>query len=107
MPDSLELPGVLRAVVPLVRAGDAVVHEFVTRRLPRLAPVVGALDHLPEPAAGLRGIQPIRVSGRPLEVVNLPARKVETANVPLVALCVRGQNKRAFARAHEHSYSAH
>ena len=67
MPDALELPGVRRAVVPLVRAGDAVVDELVAHRLPRLAAVVRALDHLPEPAARLRRIQPIRVSGRSLE----------------------------------------
>ena len=79
MPDALELPGVLRAVVPLVRAGDAVVRELVADRLPRLAAVVGALDHLPEPAAGLRRIQPVRVGGRALEVVDLPAREVGAA----------------------------
>ena len=44
MPDALELPGVRRAVVPLVRAGHAVVDELVAHRLPGLAAVVGALD---------------------------------------------------------------
>ena len=52
MPDSLELPRVRRAVVPLVRAGVALVDELVAHRLPRLAAIVGALDQLPEPAAG-------------------------------------------------------
>ena len=47
MPDPLELPGMRRAVVPLVRAGDAVVDELVAHRLPGLAAVVGALDHCP------------------------------------------------------------
>src|SRR2546430_4833648 len=59
-----------RSVVPEVRARDAVIHELVAHRLPRLAAVVRALDHLPEPAGRLRGIQPIRVSGRSLEVVD-------------------------------------
>ena len=89
MPDALELPGVRRAVVPLVRAGDAVVDELVAHRLPRLAAVVGALDHLPEPAAGLRRVQPVRIDGRSLEVVDLPARKVRAADVPPFALAVR------------------
>ena len=40
MPDALELPGMRRAVVPLVRAGDAVVDELVADRLPGLAAVV-------------------------------------------------------------------
>ena len=95
MPDSLELPGVRRAVVPLVSAGVAVVHELVADRLPRLAAVVGALNHLPEPAAGLRRIQPVRVDGRALQVVDLPARKVGAADVPPLALAVRRQDERA------------
>ena len=107
MPDALELPGVRRAVVPLVRAGDAVVHELVAHRLPRLAAVVGALDQLPEPAAGLRRIQPIRVGGRSLEVVDLPARKVGAADVPPFALAVRRQDERALACANQYPYPAH
>ena len=35
MPDAFEFPGVRRAVVPLVGAGDAVVDEFVADGLPR------------------------------------------------------------------------
>ena len=107
MPDALELPGVRRAVVPLVRAGDAVVDELVAHRLPRLAAVVGALDHLPEPAAGLRRIQPVRVGGRALEVVDLPAGKVGAADVPPLALAVRRQDERALARPNQYPYSAH
>ena len=87
----------LRAVVPLVRAGDAVVDELVADRLPGLAAVVGALDHLPEPAAGLRRIEPVRVNGRAFEVIDLPARKVRAADVPLLALAVRGQDERALS----------
>src|SRR5262244_2974947 len=60
--------------------------------LPRLAPVVGALDLLPEPAAGLRRIQPMRVSGRALEVVDLPPAKVGATDTPPCALGVRRQN---------------
>ncbi len=69
MPDPRELRGVRRAVVPLVRGerlagfGRSGVTDLVAHRLPSRAAVVGALDHLPEPAAGLRRIQPIRVSG--------------------------------------------
>src|ERR1051326_459014 len=44
MPDARELPRVWGAVVPEVRAGNAVVHELVTDWLPRPAPVVGPLD---------------------------------------------------------------
>src|SRR3989454_4604626 len=75
MPDALELPGMLRAVVPLVRGeGFAgvrrrVVDELVALagrhavrrlrhstpgRLPRLAAVARALDDLSEPPARLR-----------------------------------------------------
>ena len=107
VPDALELPRVRRAVVPLVRAGDAVVHELVAHRLPRLAAVVGALDHLPEPAAGLRRVEPVRVGGRALEVVDLPAAEVRAADVPPLALAVRRQDERALARADQYPYSAH
>ncbi len=107
VPDALELPGAGRAVVPLVGAGDAVVDELVPHRLPRLAAVVGALDLLPEPAARLRRVEPIRVGGRSLEVVHLPAREVGTADVPPLALSIRSQDERALLRADENPYSAH
>src|SRR6267143_779671 len=84
MPDSLELPRVLCAVIPLMRGQGfpgfrgGVVDEFVAlalrhslwrgpfaRRCPWLCPgfaaVIGALNDLPEPAAALRRIQPVRV----------------------------------------------
>ena len=107
MPDARELPGVRRAVVPQVRAGDAVVHELVPHRLPRRAPVVGALDQLPEPAAGLRRIQPIRVRGRSLEVVDLPAPEVGATDVPPLARAVRRQHERPLARTNQDPYPAH
>src|SRR5207245_6082523 len=61
MPHALELPGARRPVVPEVRAGLALVDELVPHRLPGLAPVVGALDQLPEPPGGLCRIEPIRI----------------------------------------------
>ena len=111
MPDALELPGVRRAVVPLVRGeGFAgfrrrVVDELVALALghavrgggrfagrcsglvPCLAAVIRALNDLPEPAARLRRIEPIRINGRSLEMIDLPAGKVGAADVPLFALC--------------------
>jgi hypothetical protein len=64
--------------------------EFVATRLPRLLAVLGDLHHLPEPTAGLRCIKPVRVNGRPLEVINLPARKVGPLDTLPLALAVRG-----------------
>src|SRR5271165_3826773 len=107
MPDALEFPGVGRAVVPLVSAWVALVHELVAHGLPRLAPVVGSLNHLAEPAAGLRCIQPVWVNRGALEVVDLPPRKVGVADIPTLALGVRCQDKRTLARANEYSYRAH
>ena len=98
MPDALELPGAQRAVVPLVRAGDTVVHELVTHRFPRLATIVGALDHLSEPARGLRRIQPIWVSERSLEVIDFPPPKVWATDIPPFALGIRRQDERTFTR---------
>ena len=86
MPDALEFPGVLRAVVPLVRAGYAFVGELVAHRFPVLPAVVRALDHLAEPAAGLGGIQPVRVDGRALEVIDLPAPQMGPADLPRLRL---------------------
>src|SRR5437762_11538951 len=107
MPHARELPGVRRAVVPQMRARDAVVLELVPDRLPRLAAVVGALDLLSKPAAALRRIQPIRVGGRALEVVHLPPRKVGLTDVPPFALPVCRQHERALARTNQYPYSAH
>ena len=53
MPDALELPRMLCAVVPLVSAGHSVVIELVANWLPILAAIIGTLDHLTEPAARL------------------------------------------------------
>src|SRR5262249_50180311 len=107
VPDALELPGARCAIVPLMCAGDAVVHKFVPHRLPRSAPIVGALDLLPEPAAGLRCIQPLRVSGRALEVIDLPAAKVGATDIPPGARGVRRQNEGTLACPHEYPYRAH
>src|SRR5579872_6325701 len=117
----------LRAIVPLVGGegfagfGTAVVdefirawgrgsgsrHRFASRNFPRLAAVAGALDDLPKPAAGLRGINAIGVGRGPLQVVQFPSRKERTANFPLVALAVRGQDKRPLVGPYQHSYAAH
>jgi len=111
MPDAFELPWVLGAVVPLMSgerlAGfrGGVIHELVAlafwrasgtglfawRRpwlYPSFATVIRSLNDLPEPAAALGGIDAIRVGGRALEVVHLPACKMGTADVPLFALAV-------------------
>src|SRR5439155_22915276 len=131
MPDALELPRVRRAVVPLMRrqrlAGfrRGVIDELVAfglgHSLPRggrlarfdagLLPgfpaVAGALDDLPEPSAGLRRVDPVRIDGRALEVVDLPAAKVRPAHIPALALAVGGEDERAFACADQYSYRAH
>ncbi len=128
MPHSLKLPRMLRAVVPLMRgerlAGfrRTVVDELVAlplgkafrrflrlaaRRLPGLAAIVGALDDLPKPAAGLRGIQPVRIGRRSLHVIDLPAGKMRAADFPLVALSIRRQYERPFFCANQYSYLAH
>src|SRR6267143_1877230 len=101
MPDPLELPGMLRAVVPLVCAGDALIGEFIPDRFPRFAAVFGALNHLTEPTAGLRCINPVRIDGRTFEVIDFPTRKVRAINLPFFALAVRGQDERALACADE------
>src|SRR5260370_39193535 len=119
MPDALELPGMLRAVVPLVRGerlstffGGSVVDEFVAlafwralrrsllfpgrraRLRPGFAAVIGALDGLAEPSAGLRSVNPIGVRRRSLQGIHLPAPGNPTADVPIFALTIGRQQKR-------------
>src|SRR2546426_5055428 len=126
MPDALELPGMLRAVVPLVRgeglarvrgrvvdelvalAGRHAVRRFrhsTPGRLPRLAAVARALDDLSEPPAGLRRVQPIRVDGRAFQVIDLPTGKVRAAHVPLLTFAVRRQDEGPLALANQHPYA--
>ena len=40
-------------------------------------------------------------------MVELPTREVRTADIPILTLAVRCQDKRAFACPHQHSYVAH
>src|SRR5262249_52706372 len=88
-------------------AGGAVVDELVADGLPRPAAVARALDLLAEPATALRRVDAIRISGRALQVVNLPAREERAADLPLPALAVGCQDERAFACTYQDPYSAH
>src|SRR5271169_3793894 len=101
MPDSLEFPWMRRAVVPLMRAWDAVVQEFVTDWLPSFPAVIGSLYQLSKPGAELRGVKPIGIAGRTLQMVDLPARKVRAAQIPTFALAVRSQDESTLACAHQ------
>src|SRR5579862_2304162 len=120
----------LRAVIELMRrerrAGlrRNVIHELVALALghaagagslagrraglvPGLAAVVGALNDLAEPSAGLRSVNAIGIGGRSLEVVKLPSGEVRTADLPSIALAVGGKNECSLARSHKNSNSAH
>src|SRR6267142_1043460 len=112
MPDTLEFPGMRCAVIPPVGSDGlagpwrGVVNELVafslghafrcggrlarlgSRLLPRFAAIVGALNDLTEPAAGLRRVQPVWIGRRALEMIHLPARKVRAADIPVFALAV-------------------
>src|SRR5712692_1500832 len=130
MPDALELPWMLFSIVELM-SGEGlpafrrgVVDELIAltfghpsraglfarrraRLYPSLAAVIRALNDLPKPAAGLRCIDAIRVDRRALQVVHLPAGEVWAADVPLLALAVRGKNESALACANQYPYLAH
>src|SRR5215213_2514299 len=106
MPDTFELPWMRSAVIKLMRGQRftgflrRVVNKFIAlayrhpvgrsrRRAggrsglkPRLAGVVGALNNLTKPAAGLRRVNAVRVRGRTFHVINLPSGKMRTTNVP-------------------------
>ena len=107
VPDPRELPPMRRPVIPLVRPGDTVVGEPAARRLPGHAAVIGTLDHLPRPAAALRGVHPARVRRRPLDVVDLPPGEMRPADIPPLTLAIRAQHERALARTHQQPYATH
>src|ERR1700756_5212909 len=130
MPDALKFPGMLLAIVKLVSGklftgfGGRIVYEFVALALghtvwtgrftrgrsglvPRLAPIIGALDDLPKPAAGLRSIDAIRIGRRAFEVIQFPACQVRAADLPVFAFAVCVKNECALARAYEYPYLAH
>src|SRR5581483_7341342 len=124
VPDPLELPWMLGAIVPHVSSGRAVVNELVALALQHAAPalqilrltprcfpgfpaIVRALQNLAEPTAGLRGVDPVGVHRRAFQVIHLPAGEVRTINLPVLALSVGGENERAFACANEQSDSTH
>src|SRR5277367_271588 len=73
MPDASEFPRMRGAVIPLMRAGHALVLELVSDGRPGLASVVRALNQLAEPTCGLRYVKAIRIRGRSLEMINFPA----------------------------------
>src|SRR5262245_58621719 len=99
MPDALELERTRRPVVPKMCARLSLVGELVADRIPALAAVVGALDHLAEPAARLRRVDPVGVGRRTVDVVYLPTAEQRTGDVPVFALAVRGEDERAFTGA--------
>src|SRR6266446_10868236 len=110
MPDAFELPWMLCAIVPhvggerLASLRRGIVNEFVAltfghavgsrRRLagrcallcPGFSAVIGALNDLSEPGAGLRCVKPVRINRRPLDVIDFPARKMRAVHFPVLAL---------------------
>ena len=107
MPDALELPWMRRPVVPLVRARHALVDELVSHRLPRLPPVVRALNHLPEPAGGLRDVDPVGIRRRSLQVIDLPPAEMRSRHIPVLSAAVGRENERSLLGTDEDSYAAH
>ena len=103
VPDALELPRVRCAVVPLVRARDAVIRELVVHGGPRLAAVVRALNELAEPAARLGGVDPVRVDRRALQVIELPSAKEWPCNIPVLPRSICVDDESTLARSDEHS----
>src|SRR6266542_703737 len=112
MPDSFELPGMRLAVIPLMGSerftglSRSVVNKLVALALgrpfgrrsrlagrrpwlePRPAAVVGALNNLPEPTAGLRRVNAVPIRGRTFDVIDLPSGKMRTTYVPFFALSI-------------------
>ncbi len=63
--------------------------------VPRFAAVVGALNDLPEPAARLGGVDPVRIGERALHVIDLPAAEMRAIDFPFLPLAIGCENERA------------
>src|SRR5688572_990017 len=115
MPHALEFPRMLRAVVPLVCAHLSFVREHValsfghsirahqifwfgSGRIPGFAAIIRPLDDLPKPSARLRRKDAIGINGRAFEMIHLPTREVWPADLPVLPLAIRRQNKCTFFR---------
>src|SRR5439155_24282221 len=100
MPDPLELPRVLCAVVPQVFADLAFIDKLVALAMrhaigagcrsaagsvPGLPAVVRPLDNLPKPATRLRRVDAVRVDRRGFEMVQFPTPKVRSVDLPIFA----------------------
>src|SRR5207302_3103313 len=107
VPHALEFPWLGRAVVPLVRTGHALVHKVIAGGLPRLTAIVRTLDLLAEPARRLAGIDAVGIHRRALQVVHLPAAEKWSTDIPLLALAVGRQDKRAFFGTDQNADLAH
>src|SRR5262245_42327080 len=116
LPDALEFPWFLGVVIPLMRgersAGFAgrVVEKHVAlalrhaiwaheifwlgpRCVPGLTAIIRSLNHLPEPAACLRGIDAIRIHRRTLQVIHFPPGEVWSVHIPPLAFAIRRQDE--------------
>ena len=105
VPDPLEFPRMLCAVVPLMGRERlpgfrrSVVNELVAFPfehavrafqffrtaagcVPGFAGVVRALNDLPKPATGLRGVDSVGINWRTFHVINFPAREMRAADLP-------------------------
>src|SRR5215216_7088427 len=110
MPDSFELPWAWSAVIRLMRSERfagfirSVVNKFIaltlwlgcgirfadgrSRLKPRLTAVVGALNYLSKPAAGLRRVNAVGINAGTFHVIDLPAGKVRATDVPFFTLSI-------------------
>src|SRR3982751_6713606 len=113
MPNALELPRMLGAIIPLMRTRDSVVNKlvaltfrhairafqllgFASRRVTGSSTVIRALNDLAEPRARLRCVNAIRIDWRTFYVINFPTRKMRPADLPPFACAIRCQDERTF-----------
>src|SRR6266446_751697 len=122
MPDTLEFPRMLRAIIPLVSRERfpgfrrTVVNEVVTlalwhavrtfqllgtaaRCVPGFAAIIGTLNDLPKPSARLRCVNPIGIHRRTFHMVNFPTREMRAAELPPFTRAIRSQDERALSCA--------
>src|SRR5579862_5612338 len=124
VPDSLELPWMGGSVVPAVGTGGSFIDELIaftlgpsgfghqlfgraSRRIPSFAAIIRSLGDLAEPAAGLGGVNPVRIHGRTLHVVDLPSAEVRTFDLPIFPASVCGADERPLLCPNQNSDLTH
>src|SRR5262249_45346715 len=75
--------------------------------VPSFSAVIRALNDLPKPRTCLGCVDPVGIYRRAFHVINFPARKMRTGDLPSFACTIRCKDERAFSGSDQNSDCAH